>query len=199
MANFQIIMLAIFLVLKLVAGYVDFGSATLPCNIIPMSVIPQHDQLPGDLHIQYAPYSSHILAIAPSVTIGTNGTFLTSWSLHTRATKTAEYPGLHKRGPFSGIPIPTCQPCDGNGDPIKSSNGATCTPANNKVCQNSSHDASAKTIRDHFEMVDSVYKTLHQTTAFKETMEELYYLSKGQVISCLAVHNVNHQMVLTRS
>lgn len=192
-------MLAIFLVLKLVAGYVDFGSATLPCNVIPMSVIPQHHQLPDDLHIQYAPYSSRILAIAPSVKLGTNGTFLTSWSLHTRATKRAEHPGLRKRGPFSGIPVPTCQPCSGNGDPIKSSNGATCTPANNKVCHNSSYDGSAKTIRDHFEMLDLVYRTLHHIIAFKETMEEHYNLSKGQVISCLAVHNVNHQTVLTQS
>lgn len=57
-----------------------------------------------------------ITAVAPSITIGSNGTVHTMYSLHYHQyfTKTREGKGLFKRGVFaSDPPIATCTPCGG--------------------------------------------------------------------------------------
>ncbi|OAP54841.1 hypothetical protein AYL99_11289 [Fonsecaea erecta] len=97
-------------------GYVDFGSLTLP--IEPMyQPTPRPNQLPGGIDLRYEILPSMITAVAPSVTIATNGTHQTMYSLHYHHyfSKTRQGRGVFdKRGVFaSDPPIATCTPCGG--------------------------------------------------------------------------------------
>lgn len=122
-------------------SYVDFGTVTRPCAFEPAFNVPRPPQLPDDVWMRYAPYSSHLMAIAPSVRLLSNGSQSISLSLHSQAkpTRTLEHPGLRRRGVFSGdLGIPTCRPCDGNNNPINSGNGTggsspTCSLASYNV------------------------------------------------------------------
>lgn len=104
-------------------GYADFGTVTAPCNFEPVLAVPRPKFIPDDVYMRYEPYSSSITAVAPSLRFGRNGTHETSWSLHflqqpTRTIQAVDR-GLRRRGVFSGdSPVPTCRPCDKNGNPV---------------------------------------------------------------------------------
>lgn len=127
-------------------GYVDFGTVTAPCRIEPAIQTSRPKFVRDDVYMRYEPYSSSIVAVAPSLRFGRNGTHETSWSLHfvqppTQTIRPVDR-GLRRRGVFSGDPpIPTCRPCDKNGNPINSNNSTNgvpnCSVTDYNVCGNS--------------------------------------------------------------
>lgn len=114
-------------------AFVDFGYSTLP--YAPLHVpTPRPHQLPTDTDLRYEILPSMITAVAPSITIATNGTRETLYSLHYHQyfSKTRQGKGLFKRGVFaSDAPIATCTPCGGS---VATSNGSSTTPTSTASC-----------------------------------------------------------------
>ncbi|KIW74070.1 hypothetical protein Z517_12480 [Fonsecaea pedrosoi CBS 271.37] len=101
---------------RIAYGYVDFGSLTLPVEPLYQPT-PRPNQLLGDYDLRHEILPSMITAVAPSVTVGANGTHQTMYSLHYHHyfIKTRQGRGVFdKRGVFSDDPpIATCTPCGG--------------------------------------------------------------------------------------
>lgn len=125
-------------------SYVDFGTITQPVAFEPTFTVPRPHQLPDDVWMRYAPFQSHIRAVAPSVRQLGNGSFATSWSMHFHfePTRTIAHSGLRRRGVLAprGVlpPIPTCRQCDLSGNPLPGSNSTdagspTCTVTDYEV------------------------------------------------------------------
>lgn len=140
--------LAIFASSQVVQGYADFGTVTAPCNFEAIFTVPRPKFVPEDVYMRYEPYSSSITAVAPSLHRGRNGTHETSWSLHfvdqpTRTVRTADH-DLRRRGVFSGDPpIPTCRPCDRNGNPINNgTSGSNNSTDGSPHCSITNYDVS---------------------------------------------------------
>ncbi len=120
--------LSIACLLQSALGFVDFGTITQPFELVPTLTVPRPHQLPDDVWMRYAPFQSHVTAVAPSVRLLSNGSYATSWSMHfhKEPTRTIEHPGLRRRGVLAprGIlpPISTCRPCDRNGNPLPNGN-----------------------------------------------------------------------------
>ncbi|KAK5944227.1 hypothetical protein PMZ80_003508 [Knufia obscura] len=130
--------LSIACLLQTAFSYVDFGTITQPVAFEPTFTVPRPHQLPDDVWMRYAPFQSHIRAVAPSVRQLGNGSFATSWSMHFHfePTRTIAHSGLRRRGVLAprGVlpPIPTCRQCDLSGNPLPGSNSTdagspTCT------------------------------------------------------------------------
>ncbi|EXJ83098.1 hypothetical protein A1O1_06716 [Capronia coronata CBS 617.96] len=112
-------------------AFVDLGYSTLPYE--PLHVpTPRPHQLPSGTDLRYELLPSMITAVAPSITISSNGTRETLYSLHYHHyfSKTRQGKGLFKRGVFaSDPPIATCTPCDGSGSSITASSTTASTTA----------------------------------------------------------------------
>jgi len=145
MAPFLLQWLSVTCLLRSASGFVDFGTITQPCNFEQTFTIPRPHQLPNDVWMRYAPFQSHLTAVAPSMRLLGNGSFATSWSthLHLEPTRTTEHLGLKRRGVLAppGIlpPIPTCRQCDRNGNPLSNGNttddgSPTCSITEYDVC-----------------------------------------------------------------
>ena len=134
------------------SGFVDFGTITQPCNFEPTFTAPRPHQLPNDVWMRYAPFQSHLTAIAPSVRLLGNGSFATSWSMHSHSepTRTIEHVGLKRRGVLAprGIlpPIPTCRQCDRNGNSLSNGNS---TDDGSPTCSVTEYDVSFHAHPDH--------------------------------------------------
>jgi len=136
--------LSLLCLLQLALGFVDFGTITQPFGLEPTITAPRPHQLPDDVWMRYAPFQSHITAVAPSVRPLSNGSYATSWSMHfhLEPTRTVTHPGLRRRGVLAprGIlpPITNCRQCDINGNPVSNSNSTdsgspSCSVVNYEV------------------------------------------------------------------
>lgn len=120
--------LSVLCLLQPALGFADFGTITQPFGLEPTITVPRPHQLPDDVWMRYAPFQSHITAVAPSVRSLSNGSYATSWSMHfhVEPTRTVAHPGLRRRGVLAprGIlpPITNCRQCDINGNPVSNSN-----------------------------------------------------------------------------
>lgn len=106
-------------------AYVDFGVETfLSASVFDQTARPH--QLPTDLRQELLP--SMITAVSPSITLASNGTRETVYSLHYHKffQRTRQGRGIFKRGVFANDPpISTCKPCGGSGDATSTSSTTT--------------------------------------------------------------------------
>lgn len=178
--------LSVLCLLQSALGFVDFGTITQPFGLQATIAIPRPHQLPDDVWMRYAPFKSHITAVAPSVTPLSNGSFATSWSMHFHfePTRTIAHPRLRPRGVLAprGIlpPIAACRQCDINGNPVSNSNSSdsgtpTCSIVDYEVrlaCLSFKATSNVDSYRASFAQATSVLPNF-QTTASMQAIQAL--------------------------